>query len=89
MQQKIRLTAGNIKKILEKNEGFTETRKYYSHSGSSHTNVYHIHEGKLFVHRSGKGSFGDVHYEDPPIECDSERTKVFLRSVIGKLSDFD
>ena len=73
----MRFTRENIKKVLEKNEGFKD-RTYYKSRNREEENLYTIIGGVLQKRSIGKTSFADSRY-DETTECDLEQTRRFLR----------
>ena len=79
----MRLTADNIQKILEKNEGY-KSRTYYKSRNSEEENLYTIIGGVLEKRSIGKSSFDRSGY-DETIVCDLDQTRRFLRNNINDL----
>ena len=74
---RFRYTKDVIQKLLDTNEGFSDTTSY-SAKNSRETNYYHIEQGKLYCRSKGKGAFGGSQYDKTYI-CDIDRTRRFLK----------
>lgn len=80
----MRFTRENVKKVLDRNEGF-EDRTYYKSRNKEEENLYTIIGGVLRKRSIGKTSFSDSRY-DKTIECDLEQTRRFLRRNFNVLN---
>jgi hypothetical protein len=79
----MRLTKDVIAKILEMNEGFTQTT-FYSARNFKETRDYLIQGGKLFIRSIGKTSWADSRFDDLVV-ADIDQTRRFIRCFINLL----
>ena len=79
----MRLTKNVIAKILEMNEGFTQTTSY-SARNFEETRHYLIQGGKLLIHSVGKTSWADSRFDDHLV-ADIDQTRRFIRNFLRLL----
>lgn len=79
----MRLTKDVIAKILEMNEGFTQTTSYSSRNFKE-TRHYLIQGGKLLIRSVGKTSWADSRF-DENLVADIDQTRRFIRNFLKLL----
>ena len=79
----MRLTKDVIQKLLDMNEGFSQTKSYTSRN-LKYDNHYLIKGGKLLVREVGKTSWADSRFDDALV-ADIDRTRRFLRDHLHLL----
>ena len=83
----MRLTKDVIQKLLDMNEGFSQTKSYTSRNFKCDYH-YLIKGGKLLVREIGKTSWADSRFDDAVV-ADIERTRRFLRDHLHLLKTGD
>ena len=83
----MRLTKDVIQKLLDMNEGFSQTKSYTSRNFKCDYH-YLIKGGKLLVREIGKTSWADSRFDDDVV-ADIERTRRFLRDHLHLLKTGD
>lgn len=79
----MRLTKDVMQKILDMNEGFTQTTRYAG-KNLKEENHYLIKGGKLLIRSIGKTSWADSRYDNNSI-ADIDQTRRVLRQFINLL----